>query len=456
MRILVAAPAFFPDSFGGCEVYVYRIAKELLRRGHDITVLTPVQWERGNDPYVIRRYSYDDIPVISFSLNPEAISIAERYTGFGPLTSRVLHKILHESSPEMTHINGMKPAMVNLCSEMGIPHVVTAHHMGIACPSGALLRPDSSICNKPANPQDCVSCCSFSKRPKWYIGGILGRVPARIYRTLGQRINQSGNGSYLKKGLMYPWLVEQSIMAEKIVLEKARVIIAPSYSVKDLLVRNGCNPSGIAVMPHGIDPIDKLPFEEITGRPIRFGYMGRIHPSKGLHVLLKAAENLSDGSLCELYIFGAADGYFHDKYREKTLSDYQGKAKVIDHGLIHHNRLSEAFLKIDVLAVPSILPEAFGLVVAEAFSAGRPVIVSNSGALSEQVKHEVNGFIVERNDSRALSRTMQKFIDNPNLIYEMSKHVPDPKTMNEYVDEVEGIYESSMVSKERIRHHAFL
>jgi glycosyltransferase involved in cell wall biosynthesis len=168
--------------------------------------------------------------------------------------------------------------------------------------------------------------------------------------------------------------------------------------------------------------------------------------------MLEAAERLQEGPLFELHIFGAARNPWDEEYRKKSLSGFRGKAKVFDHGFIAHDKLLEVFAKIDILVVPSILPEAFGLVVAEAFSAGRPVIVFNSGALPEQVKDGVNGFIVERNDTMALSEAMQKFIDNPDLVLDMSKQILQVKTMQEYVDEIEKIY-STIIHK---RHKAVI
>jgi glycosyltransferase involved in cell wall biosynthesis len=91
--------------------------------------------------------------------------------------------------------------------------------------------------------------------------------------------------------------------------------------------------------------------------------------------------------------------------------------------------------------------EAFGLVTVEAFSAGRPVIVANSGALPELVRNGVDGFIVERNNSKFLAEAMRKFIENPDLVAEMSRQIRPVKTIQEYVDEVEKIYDQLIFSK---------
>ncbi len=440
MKILLSVASFFPRSFGGGEIYVYRLAKELQRREHSVIVLTQTTWDGGKDIYQIKENKFENIQVFTLNINPKSLSYSEISTGFGPLTNKILREILSKVSPDIVHINGLKSATVTACNDLKISHVVTAHHMGIACPAGGLLRSDYSICKIPATNRDCVSCCSYLKTPKWYTGGVLGRIPSWVYRPVGKALNRTKNLPYVGRGLIYPWLIEQSLAAKKVLFPRAQLFITPSQAMKELLTRNGCDPSKIIVLGHGIEPLNKFPFEPFAGRPIRFGYVGRIDPAKGLHILLSAMENLSNGKLFELHIFGAARNPWDEEYRKKALSSYEGKANVFGHGLISHAKLDEAYASIDILVVPSLLPEAFGLVVSEAFSAGRPVVVTNAGALQETVRHGVDGFVVERNDSKALAKAMQGFIDNPELIIEMSQQILPVKTIQQYVDEVEKIY----------------
>jgi len=443
VNILISAPTFFPYSFGGGEIYVYRIAKELLKRNHEVKLLTPAKWEgheQSTEPYIIKDYTYEDIHVISFLLNPDKISHLERSTGYGPLIFEILKKIISEVSPELIHINGLKPAMVTLCNELKIRHVVTAHHTGILCPAGGLVGTNGTVCKREINAHNCIPCCCFRKRPKWFVGGLMGKIPEWVYKPLGERLHARNKLPYFLRGLITPWIIEESMRQKKIVMKKAQLIIAPSYFMKDLLVKGGCNPDKIHLIPHGIETIGRIPMEDMKGRPIRFAYIGRIDPLKGLHLLLEATEFLRNGSSCEIHIFGAARNPWDEEYKERTLRAYKGKPKIIDHGLISYDKLSGIYAHIDVLVVPSILPEAFGLVVAEASSAGRPVIVFNSGALPEQVKEGLNGFIIEGNNNKFLAEAMQKFVDNPELIVQMSKKVPHVKNMKEYCDEIEKIY----------------
>ena len=446
LNILLSSSGFFPQSFGGGQVYVYSIAKELLLHGHNVRVLTSTKWNGGGNPYDISGYDYENIPIVSFSLNPYAVSPKERYVGLGSVTSQVLSRILKEQKPDLVHINGMKSALSVMCRELNIPHLITAHHMGIVCPAGGLLRPDYSICEKTIDPRECVPCCCHLRVPEWYIGGILGQIPSWIYRPVGEILNHFRKLPYLCRGIIYPWLVEQSLNSKKILLQQGELFIAPSQAIKELLIRNGCDASKIIFIPHGIYPINKIPFESFTNRSIRFGYIGRIDRSKGLHVILEALEMLAGRGSYELHVFGAARNPWDEEYYNETLTNYRGIAKVVSHGLVHHNQIEEAFSKIDVLIVPSLLPEAFGMVVQESFSAGRPVIVSDVGGLRELVRNGVDGFIVERNNKESLAKAMNKFTGNIDLIDEMSNQIPSVKTIQQYTGEIEELYKNILCS----------
>lgn len=440
MKIALSSAGFFPQSFGGGEMYVYRLARELSRRGQEIVVVTNVPWNKGDAYYATDKYTLDGIPVVTYSLNSVKLTASEKDTDFGKVTRQLLREILHITAPDVVHINGIKAALVQICSELEIPYVVTAHHAGIVCPAGGLLRPDGSVCDREITPKNCVPCGNFHRRPKWYTGGLIGRMPSWIYRPLGERLGRAAQLNYLERGLITPWLVEKTMEGKRATLKNARIFIAPSLFMRDLLIRGGCDPEKIVVIPHGIEPVERTPLPSRPGMPVRFGYVGRIDPSKGLHVLLEAAQLLTGSPSCEIHIFGAARNPWDEAYRKKTLHAYKGEAKSIDHGLMPHDRLKEVYAQIDVLVVPSLLPEAFGLVVAEAFSAGRPVIVLNSGALPELVTHGKDGFIVKEKNGKSLASVMQKFIDDPGLIIKMSEQIPHVRTIQEHVDDVEILY----------------
>jgi glycosyltransferase involved in cell wall biosynthesis len=379
-------------------------------------------------------------------LNPKFLTNAEQYLKFGPVIRFVLEEVLRECRPDIVHVNGIKPALVNACWELKLPHVVSVHHSGIICPAGNLLKPNLKVCTVSVNPHDCVPCANYWRRPKWYTGGIIGKIPPLLYRRVGERLNLRKNLSYIERGLIHPFLIDESMKIQKMVLKKGQHFISPSLAMNELLVRNGCDLSKVTVAPHGVMPMEMHPFQAFNGRPVQFGYVGRIDRLKGLHLVLKAMSLLPAGS-SELHIFGRAQTPWDEKYFADCLKIYRGRLKVHAHGVLAQGEISKAYKNLDVVVVPSIVPEAFGLVIAEAFSAGRPVIVSNAGALPEMVADGVDGFVVTRNDPEELAGAMEKFLQNPNLVLEMSRRIPPVKTIQQYVDEIEKIYQQLISSE---------
>jgi glycosyltransferase involved in cell wall biosynthesis len=73
------------------------------------------------------------------------------------------------------------------------------------------------------------------------------------------------------------------------------------------------------------------------------------------------------------------------------------------------------FKAVDIAVSPSTLPEPFGLVIAEAMAARRPVIATDSGGPSEIIQDRVNGFLIPRNDPVTFSKRLEELIQDPDL-----------------------------------------
>jgi glycosyltransferase involved in cell wall biosynthesis len=445
MNYLLSVPLFFPHSFGGGQVYVFRLAKELQRRGHDVNIVTSAIWQNGNDDYKLKNYEYNAIKVTGVELNPEVVAEEDKYSELSPILIKALCDVLKTINPDFVHINGLKPPLITICNQKNIPYVVTAHHPGVTCPASTLLRPDKTLCYKTPSLNACIPCCSIWRVSGFAFGsilcGLIGHIPKWLYHAAGKLSHKRKKISYVIRALRYPLLVEKMMEGDEVILHKSKFIISPSQAMKELLIRNGVAPEKIFMVPHGIDPLPVLPIEPLNDRAIRFGFIGSFSFTKGLHVLINALELVSHQENCELHIYGGFIGQSTNKYLTECLNNYKGKAKIINHGYIPNDNLKDAYKMIDVLVVPSVYFEVFGLVILEAFSAGRPVIVSRSGGPAELVRNGIDGFIVDRNDDKSLAGAMQKFIDTPDLIIEMARQVNEVRTMADHVNELERIYQ---------------
>jgi len=441
MNILLTVPYFFPYSFGGGQIYVLRLSRELHRRGHKVSIITTAPWDHPSGDIHYDHWQNEEISVTAIGINPAAESESDRWSECGYWLKRALRPVILEAKPDLAHLNGIKPLMTRLCNEIGIPFVITAHHPGFCCPVGSLLTPEESICQNATERNYCILCCCRHKTGGRWFGEFLGRMPAFFSQSIGNYFSPILQKTRLGRGLLFPWLVEQRIKKLHILLHETRLIIAPSQAMGRLLQRNGVPERRIRVVPHGIEPLTSTPTQALAGRPIRFGFVGRIDRAKGLHVLLKAMELIPRPERAELHIFGEAQAPWDQSYQRESILCYQGKVPVIEHGLIPSDRLQEIYAAIDVLVVPSIYFEVFGLVILEAFSAGRPVIASTSGGPEELVQDGENGLIVPANDPPALSRAIQRLINEPALIETMASHIKPVRNMVQHVEQLLSVYQ---------------
>jgi glycosyltransferase involved in cell wall biosynthesis len=69
----------------------------------------------------------------------------------------------------------------------------------------------------------------------------------------------------------------------------------------------------------------------------------------------------------------------------------------------------------EVVAVPSVIPDALSRVVLEAMAAGRPVVGTAVGGTPELIEDGATGLLVPRHDPVALAAALERLLDDPAL-----------------------------------------
>jgi glycosyltransferase involved in cell wall biosynthesis len=136
--------------------------------------------------------------------------------------------------------------------------------------------------------------------------------------------------------------------------------------------------------PHGEN--ERLPDEGNAARLAAFlhgdeptvVYFGKLMRNKGVHVLLEALRGLEARAV--IVGFGDARGELEELARA-TLGP--SDARVLFTGPMEHRHLRHLLALADACVVPSIFPEAFGMVAAEAAAAGCPPVVARHSGLAE-------------------------------------------------------------------------
>lgn len=145
----------------------------------------------------------------------------------------------------------------------------------------------------------------------------------------------------------------------------------------------------VAVIPNGIDIPALVPKQPGACRTLLF--LGRLHPSKGLDLLLPAWRAVQDRfPEWRLVVAGPdRDGY---GMKLRKLADELGLTRIEFVGALMGHHKWAAYQAADLFVLPSY-SENFGMTVAEALAAGLPAIVSKGAPWEGLEKHQAGWWI---------------------------------------------------------------
>jgi glycosyltransferase involved in cell wall biosynthesis len=443
MRILIPSSSTFEDQYGGGQVYVRSVAEELTRHGHTVIVVS-LHPDRSTDAGESMQ-TLDHGPIleerISFRDKPDSRTPTE-LTG-AALQAAVNCLLRHQ--PDVVHANAWKTTFAAACHQHGTPCIVTAHHGGIVCPAGALLDWQDRICSRAIDQDTCAGCCRRKMPLGWLIDPLFRYLPLALIRPLDGVLCRIRNIPFLSPAVRMttaPGRLRKSVGALSL---PGTILVAPSRAIASALERNGIQQEQILHIPHGIQPYSRNLLQPLLGaRAPRFLFIGRISPVKGLHVLLRALSTLPSGLPWELHIAGTDVTRAERRYKKSLIKSHPGAARIRWLGRLDRQQLGRAIDNCDLLVLPSICLEVFGLVILEAFSAGRPVVATRCGGPEEIVRHEVDGLLVAPNDVTDLAESLRRLIEHPEEIRRLASNVQPVTSIEQHVRALESAYAQAL------------
>ena len=241
--------------------------------------------------------------------------------------------------------------------------------------------------------------------------GIVNAFCKKPYLVTGH----GGDVGELNKSIFY-WL-------KKRCLKKASGITVVSRHLQDILKEKyGC--TNTEIIPMGCNTAYFTPANRVTNyfskndkKVILF--VGRLAEKKGVPFLIQAMQHVS----AQLVIVGG--GPLEQECRD-LVSNLHLEKKVRFLGPKPHTDLRAIYASADMFAAPSITTksgdvEGFGLVILEAMASGLPVIASNSGGITDIIRHEENGLLAEEKNVVQLADCLNRLIDSPELYHKLSQ-----------------------------------
>jgi len=352
MKILTVLTYYRPHT-SGLTIFVERLAKSLVKLGHEVTVLTS-QYEK-------------DLPLDEIQ---EGVRIIR-----APVIFRVSKGVI-------------MPTFGWLAWKLVLDHDVVHLHLPQFDAAGVALR--GRILRKPTL---ITYHCDLELPPgifNWMINGVV-HLMNYLAGLLADRI-----GAYTEDFASHSPFLRQFARKVRVILPPVEMPKSSPTAVKE--IQTEINPGG---------------FEPIIGMATRFATEKGVEV---LLNALPAIMGEYPRALV-LYAGQYQDVMGESAYFERllpTIKKYQEKGQWVFLGVLSPTQMANFFNTLDVLLVPSLnSTETFGLVQIEAMLEGTPTIASNLPGVRVPPKLTGMGEVVPIGDSSALADAVIQVISNP-------------------------------------------
>ena len=346
MNILQVIPRFNPKLGGGVNV-VYNISKYLSNKGHNITIITTDYKFSSEHSDEIKKFGVKVIPFKSLF----------NFHLFIP--SPKMKKWLYDNieSFDIIHLNGARSYQNNIIYRYGkkfdIPYVLQSH------------------------------------------GSILRIIEIKTIK-----------------------MIYDLVWGYKIFRDASKVFALTQSEAKSC-ESMGIDEKNIEIIPNGvdIDEFKSLPKKGEFRKKLSINekdkiilYLGRIHKSKGLDLLLHSFYELDkDLKNSKLLMVGPDDGY--QKYLEKIANKLNIQDKIIYTGHVTEEEKKMAFVDSDVFVTPRFY--GFPITFTESLACGLPIITTNEGDNIDWINNNV-GYISKFNKND-LKDSIYKILNNEKI-----------------------------------------
>ncbi len=399
---------------GGVESFVWDLSRELVRRGHAVTIIGGIGTQREHIPSVriitypfISRHFWQRFPLLNRAY-AEA-KLLERLTFAIPALPELLrggYDIVHLQKPY-----DMAPAL--LARLLGGPRVVLGCHGEDFYPGDRWLARFVDA---------AVSCSAFNA---YTIAARYGIEPTVIYNGFDPELFCLHSGVDAQVSFDSATPVDGAF--------KCRFIRRSSEWGKT----STSSPSSPPSPPvHGGESSISPP-QVAVDTCYTLLYVGRLMPWKGVDVAIQALVHIPDATLL---IAGA--GQEEIALRELAMRMGVGH-RVRFLGTVSRTALPHLYRTVDLLLATSFASETFGISLVEAQACGLPVVATRFGGFPEVVDEGRTGLLVPPRDVHALAHAVTTLLNDPPRRAAMAAAAPAWASQFIWpavVDRVEAVY----------------
>ena len=354
MKILFLFDNFFPSGSGG-EYSSWVIAKEIARRGHDVTVLA-------------RNCGIPDVQI------PKEIRVT--------MTNGLV-----KANPTI-YANGVKDYIARYLTFIRLPKECRDVDVIIPINMYSIVAMSWTHKNLPILPiiRDYWPICPL--RSCWHINEYAcfnGYTKDCINCVMGRRGTN-------KVQRLYKYLLPIEGAIKRKVIDKMSLVAGVSKYILDKIgIKNG------VVLYNGVDPITFNPDNDgdtirkkyhIKENEIVISYFGKVTRDKGSDLLIECAKHLKKSTHnATLLIVGSIS----DPKAEKLSK----MSNVIVTGWIPQDKIPGYYAASDIVIQTSLWSEPLSRTLLEAMSSGKLIIATRVGGTPEVIKDGETGYLIE-------------------------------------------------------------
>lgn len=182
------------------------------------------------------------------------------------------------------------------------------------------------------------------------------------------------------------------------------LVVHHDWLRRQLQAVHGVDASLIHVVPHQVYPVSQV--EHRPPEPPQVLFFGTLRANKGLQVL-EAAMPLLDQHL-QVVVAGRGDESVERLARSMAAADPRVSVEI---GRVSLERKRALFNESSVVVLPYTSFASQSGVVHDAYGHGRPVVVTDVGALGDSVTEDATGRVVPVGDAPALARAIHEVLE---------------------------------------------
>jgi glycosyltransferase involved in cell wall biosynthesis len=408
MKILMVNARHFYG--GGDSVYCFTLATLLRSQGHKVAFFAMQDSRNLPDPNADLFVSHMDFQEMHRKKNLVTGAQVLSRAIYSREARRKFRRMLGRFTPDVVHLHNIHahitPSVILEARQHGVPVVWTLHDYKLVCPNSHFLID--------ATGKICEAC------------GQGNFLPALR--------NRCKKGSYSASALAALEAYGHKLMGVK---RRVNRFLTPSSFLRGKIITGGIPAPRVTHLPLFLQD------EMFNGGVEDQGYLlflGKLDPIKGIYPLLEAARLAPE---VKLLLAGGVNATVAGALNNLLPAN----ARYL--GMKSREEVRRLLAGARALVLPSIWYENQPLAILEAFAAGKPVIASDLGGMTELVKDGERGLLVPHGDVTALAEGMRWMSANPGKAKDMGKaaqvyaiktHAPDY-----HYQKVKQIYEEVII-----------